>query len=237
MKEKASFDGDNSIMSEIAVSDGKAPHVVMSAWTPENWEGPTTFEPFPILDICPDAPAIFAAAGHFTIRDLRAIIAKFGLPLDPKDQQNVYRNLLEITQSAPWIFPIVEAAAADSRRRQGAVKFKKKPVSGHVVSKMPLSKLRLKARPELHDRVEELKFKPVDPALAVSAFAEYAILAFEAMGKARGLKALTEEALVRFGAKPAAPVADRLTAEPTNVSSEVRFGELDKVTDWTGHAD
>lgn len=237
MKQKASFDGDNSIMSEIAVSDGKAPHVVMSAWTPENWEGPTTFEPFPILDICPDAPAIFAAAGHFTIRDLRAIIAKFGLPLDPKDQQNVYRNLLEITQSAPWIFPIVEAAAADSRGRQGAVKFKKKPVSGHVVSKMPLSKLRLKARPELHDRVDELKFKPVDPALAVSAFAEYAILAFEAMGKARGLKALTEEALVRFGAKPAAPVADRPTAEPTTVSSEVRFGDLDKVTDWTGHAD
>lgn len=226
-----------STMTHAPVNNETAPLIVMSSWKPEEWEAPTSFFAFPILDLCPEAPAIFAGAGHFTPRDLRAIVSKFGLPVDHKDQQGVYNHILEITQSAPWLFPIIETTAIDNRGRQGGGKSKKKAGLEHVISKMPLSKLRLMAHPELHDRVDELKTQPVDAALAIAAFAEYAILSFEKIKETRGLKVLTEEAALRFGTEPSTQQLEDPTPELNLSSTADPFGNLDEVTDWSDHAD
>ena len=92
-----------------------APHILMSEWKPDKWETPSVFSAFPILDICPEAPNFFAEAGYFSIRDLRAIVSNFSLPVDHMDPHGVYRILLEVTQTAPWIFPVIEALAAENR--------------------------------------------------------------------------------------------------------------------------
>lgn len=237
MNKKFDVQIKTSTMTQAAVGDQIVPHIVMSSWKPENWETPKSFFAFPILDLCPEAPAILAEAGHFTRRDLRAIVLKFGLPVDHKDQQGVYHHILEITQSAPWLFPIIETTAVDNRGRQVGGKSKKKGGLEHVISKMPLSKFRLMAHPELHDRVDELKTTPVDAALVIAAFAEYAILSFEKIKETRGLKVLFEETALRFGTEP----SNQPSEDPTpglNVSStEDPFGNLDEVTDWTDHAD
>lgn len=102
---------------------------------------------------------------------------------------------------------------------------------------MPLSKFRLMAHPELHDRVDELKTQPVDAALAIAAFAEYAILSFEKIKETRGLKVLTEEAALRLGTEPSTQPLEHTTPELNVSSTADPFGNLDEVTDWSDHAD
>lgn len=237
MNEKIGAWEQNLTTSSRDENDASPAQIIMSDWSPEYWEAPASFSDFPLLDICPDAPDLFAEAGHFTIRDLRAITSKFGLTTDHKDQSSVYRRILEVTQSAPWIFPIIEKVAAENRGRQGISKIKKKHPPEHVLSKMPLSKLRLKSNPELHDRVSELKRNPVDPALCIAAFAEYAILSFDEISKTSSMKALSDEASLRFGVETAATGSESAHVDQNPVRDADPLGILDQVTDWTGHAD
>lgn len=217
--------------------DHDAPHIQMSKWTLDDWEAPLSFSSFAILSICPEAPKIFAEAGHFTTRDLRVIVSHFNLPVDHKNTYEVYRTLLEATQFSPWIFAAVETVAADNRGQYGSQKNKKKSVSEHVVSKMPLSKLRLRAHPDLHDRVSELKMQPVDPALAVAAFAEYAITSYVEIRRGRSVKSLSEEASRLFDKMRSGQAPDDTPYELEPRASEWCLGTLDEVTDWADHAD
>jgi hypothetical protein len=77
----------------------------------------------------------------------------------------------------------------------------------------------------------------VDPAIAVSAFAEYAIVSFTEISRGRSMKSLTEEARGLFGEKlPVKPSADAL-GEVEPQASNWGLGALNQVTDWSGHAD
>ncbi|KPF84185.1 hypothetical protein IP70_16730 [alpha proteobacterium AAP38] len=197
----------------------------MANWSPQNWEVPTSFTNFPILELCPAAPKLLAEAGYLSLRDLKAIIARFELDLDVRDQIGVYRHLLELAQSAPWVFPVVETVAAENRGRQSGQKSRKKSVPDHVLLKMPLSKFRLKSRPELHGRLSELLARPVGSDLSLAAFFEYAIISFEVMSKVQSLRSLTDEAIRLFRVRaPGDELRDLL-------------GSLDQVTDWATHAD
>ena len=220
------------------------PHILMSEWKPDNWEPPIAFSSFPILEFCPDAPNFFADAGYFTTRDLKAITSAFGLPVNYRDPKSFYSIILEVTQISPWIFPVVESVAVENRGKQGSQKNKRKSVFEHVLSKMPLSKLRLQSHPELHDRVDQLKNLPVDPDLAIAAFAEYAITSFSEINKGQSQKSLLEEALRLFSEKVASEDLEDAAVGLKDASAELGpskaewpLGDLDKVTDWADHAD
>lgn len=237
MSDNFDIDMKSSTRSINSTIDLDAPIIQMSKWKPEDWSAPVSFSDFPILEICPEAPELFAEAGHFTPRDLRAIVSKFSLPVDHKDPIGVYRILLKVTQSRPWIFPVIESVAVENRGQQGGQRNKKKSVSGHVMSKMPLWKLRLSSQPDLQDRVDELRTHPVDPALAVAAFAEYAIVSFMEISRGTSMKSLTEEARGLFAEKLRVESAADVLDEVEPQASTWGLGALDEVTDWSGHAD
>ncbi len=211
--------------STVSGSQTPPAPVIMAHWSPQDWEAPTSFTKFPILDLCPAAPKLLAEAGYLSLRDLKAIIARFDLDLDVRDQIGVYRHLLEVAQPAPWVFPVLETVAAENRGRQSGQKSRKKSFPDHVLLKMPLSKFRLKSHPELHGRVSELLARPVGSELSLAAFFEYAIISFEVMSKAQSLRSLTDEAIRLFRVRaPEDELGDLL-------------GCLDQVTDWVTHAD
>lgn len=152
--------------------------IVMAGWTPENWETPETFGAFPLLEVCLEAPAYFAQAGHFSARDLRNIVSTFGLDVNHHDAEAIYRIILERSEKAPWVLPMLESIIASQRVKNGGFKSKNRNKVSHVLQKFPLLKLCLKANPQLHERAGELLLPPVAPDVAVAAFCEYAIASY-----------------------------------------------------------
>ncbi|MDG4649469.1 hypothetical protein P6F26_13575 [Roseibacterium sp. SDUM158017] len=152
--------------------------LVMAGWVPEDWTPPATWGRFRILDICPEAPAYFAKAGFFTVRDLRTLVSMFDLQLDPRDGTEIWRYLLQKTQDVPWILPVLEVLVAQKRSQKNGAKSRKKSTLGLTIAKLPISKLRLNSHPELQPRVGELLSPPVEPDVAVAAFCEYALSAY-----------------------------------------------------------
>lgn len=198
--------------------------LVMAGWSDENWTPPETFGRFPILEICPEAPAYFARAGHFTNRDLRGIVDLLSLDIDFRDPETIYRMLLTRIQDEPWIFPFLEMMLRE--RRQG----KQVPHNRHrrkndlVFAKMPLMKLRLQSHPALHERVGELCMPAVAPDIAVAAFCEYAI-------EAHYPKLNNPNATDLMGR-----IAVTLSFEGPNDIVETLLGDLDDIDSWAEHA-
>lgn len=150
----------------------------MSAWKPEHWESPDHFSGFPLLTICPEAPEFFAQAGHFTNKDLKGIAQMMGKTFDPNNAADLYRSLIERTQNQPWVFPVLETLVEQNRGGQKGLRSRKTPHKKFVIAKLPLSKLRLEAHPELHGRVHELLLDDVTADIAIAAFCEYAIMSY-----------------------------------------------------------
>lgn len=152
--------------------------LLMSGWKPEGWEAPSTFGSFPILDVCPDAPALMAKAGHFTARDLKGIVTGLQLDIDHRNAEEIYRYLLKKAGDDPWILPVLETYVASHRKAGRPTGTQKRDKARRALSKMPLIKLRLESHPEFHDRLAELAQRPVSPDIALAAFCEYAIAAY-----------------------------------------------------------
>ncbi|TDX27928.1 hypothetical protein [Rhodovulum visakhapatnamense] len=197
--------------------------IVMAGWTTEDWEKLESFGDFPLLEICPEAPAYFAQAGHFSARDLRNIVSTFGLDVDHHDAEAIYHIILERAEGAPWVLPILETIIAPQRVKNGG--FKNKNKVSHVLQKFPLSKLRLKANPHLHERTGELLLPPVVPDIAVAAFCEYAI---EAYYQKIENKSLFEEHYIE---------ARKILSDisPADIIM-VELGQIDDIQDWDEHA-
>ena len=149
---------------------------IMSAWQPEHWDSPDKYGNFPLLEICPSATDYFAKAGHFSNRDLKKIASILGEKFDPKEPENLYNELIVKLESHPWVFAFVESIVVQDRGTQNGPKRRSPDLNKKVIDRLPLSKLRLLSRTELHDRVQELLQDDVEPALAVAAFCEYAIM-------------------------------------------------------------
>ncbi|OOY31103.1 hypothetical protein BMI88_08135 [Thioclava sp. F36-6] len=129
-----------------------------------------------MIEICPEAPDFFAESGHFTNKDMKFIAALMGESFDPNDPADLYKKLILRTQRQPWIFPILETVVMQKRGTQKGPRAKKAAIKKGVIAKLPLSKLRLEAHPELHNRVHELLLEDVSPEIAVASFCEYAIM-------------------------------------------------------------
>ena len=149
---------------------------IMSTWRPEQWESPDRFGEFPLLRICPDALGYFAKAGHFTNKDLKKVSNILGEHFDPNKPDSLYSKLIVKLEPNPWVFAFLEANVVQGRGTQNGPKRGRPVLKERVFGKLPLSKLRLGSHPELHDRVHELLLDDVEPALAVAAFCEYAIM-------------------------------------------------------------
>lgn len=199
--------------------------MTMASWTPEDWTPPETFGRFPLLEVCPDAPAYFAQAGHFTARDLRTIVTMLDLDTDHRDAEEIYRLILERSEKAPWIFPVLEASVAGKRATSGGTKSRRKKKAPIVLSKMPLMKLRLRQNTHLHDRTAELLSQPVQADVAVGAFCEYAIAFYY-----RRIEE-TDPKQVFLEAKTI------LTYASSDEAVAGELGDLEDVGDWGGHAD
>ena len=150
----------------------------MSRWKPEQSECPDHFSDFPLLAICPTAPEFFAQAGHFTIKDLKGIAQLMGMTFNPNNTADLYRSLIQRTQDQPWVFPVLETLVEQNRGGQKGPRSRKVRPKKLVIPKLPLSKLRLKAHPELHGRVHELLLVGVTADIATAAFCEYAIMSY-----------------------------------------------------------
>ena len=151
----------------------------MSTWKSEQWHFPTQFDEFPILEICPDAPGYFASAGHFSNRDLKKIAGILGEQFDLTKSENLYLKLIVKLESNPWVFALLETEVVRNRNNKRRSKKSNQVFEKKVLSKLPLSNLRLRSCLELHDKVDELLLSNVDPALAVAAFCEYAIMNYQ----------------------------------------------------------
>ncbi|SFK88682.1 hypothetical protein SAMN04488004_103241 [Loktanella salsilacus] len=198
--------------------------MAMTSWTLEDWTPPGAFERFPLLEICPDAPTYFAQAGHFTARDLRTIVTMLNLDTDHRDAEKIYRFILERSEKAPWIFPVLEASVADKRTTNGGSKSRRKKKAPLVLSKMPLMKLRLRQNTHLHDRTAELLSQTVQADVAVGAFCEYAIAFYHQRIEE------TDPNQVFLEAKAI------LTYASSDEALAGELGDLKKVNDWEGHA-
>jgi len=199
----------------------------MVSWSSRGWTPPEAFGSFPILDICPDAPAYFAKAGHFTNRDLRAVATLMNLDVDFRDPESIYRAILTRSQNTPWILPYLEIHLRDNRSdKTGQHGRKRQHKDDKVIGKMPLSKLRLLSQPDLHDRVDELcnSQSPVPVEVGVAAFCEYAIHAFLEHGEGQSFEGSLHDAVAFFSSD-----------DPDQQVSAV-LGDLAEVESWIKHA-
>jgi hypothetical protein len=198
--------------------------LVMSNWSEDDWNPPENFERFPILEICPDAPAYFAQAGHFTNRDLRGIVSLMRLDADFRDPDAIYRIVLARVQEHPWVLAILETLLSGERQGKKLIKNRSRRKGSMAVSKMPLSKLRLMEHPSLHDRLKELCLPSVEADIAVAAFCEYAILNSFLFLQSEDKESLFKDAMII------------LTYDGPKEIVESHLGDLDDVENWVGHA-
>lgn len=235
LKQKALDPAVRPTMTEFSISkkapgktDSPQSHpacIVMAGWTPEDWEQPESFGAFPLLEICPEAPAYFAQAGHFTARDLRNIVSSFGLDVDHHDAEAIYRIILERAEKAPWVLPMLESIVASERVKSGGLKIKNKNKISQVLQKFPLLKLCLKANPQLHERTRELLLPPVAPDIAVAAFCEYAIAYYYHETQD---KSLFDEHYIE-----ARKILSAIS--PSDIIM-IELGQIDDIEDWDEHA-
>lgn len=137
---------------------------------------------FPLLDICPEAPAYFAKAAHFSQRDLKTVAAKMDLAPDVRDPEAIYRTLIERSSEHPWIFSALEMEVGTERiGKKASIGKNAIDRMQRVANKLPLQKLRLETNEELHGRVSEILGDQVAADIAVATFCEYAIQAFYKM--------------------------------------------------------
>lgn len=198
--------------------------IAMAGWTPEDWKLPADAGSFPILNICPDAPAYFADAGHFTVRDLRNIVSFLDLDVDYHDAEQIYQRVLSLCGEAPWTMPLLEAKIAEKRLQNGGSKARRQEKQSLVLNKMPLSKLRLKENKLLHNRVGELLSSPVQTDIAVAAFCEYAIQSYSNICEDMNPSDMFEE-------------AKKLLLRPSPlVTIAKELGNVADVEDWGEHA-
>ena len=195
----------------------------MSTWKPEHWECPDHFSDFPLLAICPTAPEFFAQAGHFTIKDLKGIAQLMGKTFDPHNAADLYRSLIERTEDQPWVFPVLETLVEQNRGGQKGPRSRKVRPKKLVIAKLPLSKLRLKAHPELHGRVHELLLVGVTANIATAAFCEYAIMSYyHKQADEDSLEEIYDEAMAILTYKGPTHYVESKTSLPENVEE----------TDW-----
>lgn len=218
-----------NFMADAGKPQGDFPDIapaclVMADWSEEDWIPPEHFERFPILEICPDAPAYFAQAGHLTNRDLREIVSLLKLDADFRDPETIYRIVLTRAQEHPWVLPILEVLLSRERQGKKSVKNISRRKGDIVISKMPLSKLRLMEHPSLHDRLNELCSPSVEAGIAVAAFCEYAISNYFGFIQNGNKKNLSDEA-----------ISILLYDGPKDIV-ETHLGALDDVENWVTQA-
>ena len=138
---------------------------------------PNPPQAFPLRSFCPEAPRFMADAGHFSARDMRFLSERYGFSQETPEA--FYDDLLARIEDDPWLFAPIEMTAASHRSgmKVGHGKFR----GAHqkltrVAGKLPLNKLKLSALPDIEERLAAFVGDgPVEPALWVGAFCEYAL--------------------------------------------------------------
>ena len=147
-------------------------------WT-EDYTDPQPIQVFALREFAPDAADFFAEAGHFSQRDIRFLVDRMRLDVDPKDTTAFYGSFLDVVEKQPWVFPILEVEVVQHRNGAKGAKSSAKSSRekfARTLRKLPISKLRLKASGALQARLGEfIKERVVATALWVAAFCEYAI--------------------------------------------------------------
>ena len=149
-----------------------------AGWT-EHYTDPQPMQPFPLRKFAPDASEFLSASGHFVQHDIRFLVDRMRLNVDPKDTTAFYDTFLGIVEKQPWILPILEIEVVQhrngSKRGKSSAKSSREKFK-RTLSKLPLSKLRLKASEPLQERLDEFHDDGVVATdLWVAAFCEYAI--------------------------------------------------------------
>ena len=149
-----------------------------TGWT-EDYTDSQPMQPFPLREFAPDAAEFLAEAGHLSQRDIRFLIDRVRLDVDPKDTTAFYDAFLGIVEKQPWILPILEFEVVQHRngekRGKSSAKSNREKFK-RTLSKLPLSKLRLKASESLQERLDEFHEDGVVATdLWVAAFCEYVI--------------------------------------------------------------
>ena len=153
------------------------PMLLKFAGWDDEWEDFEELQPFPLRRIAPGATDYLVQAGFFSLRDIKALVRKFHWDVDPKDRHSFYDALLDRAEAEPWILSMVESTVVEVRSG-GKFKRESRPWDKYerILVKLPLSKLRIKNRPDLQERLSELhKPCPLSPDLAVALFFEYSI--------------------------------------------------------------
>ena len=159
--------------------DGSHPlRLKFTDWT-EDYTDPQPMQPFALREFAPDAADFLAEAGHFSQRDIRFLVDRMRLDVDPKDTTAFYGAFLDVVEKQPCIFPMLEAEVVHHRNGAKGAKSSAKSSRekfARTLSKLPLSKLRLDGSEALQARLGEfVKERDVATALWVAAFCEYAI--------------------------------------------------------------
>lgn len=142
---------------------------------------------FPLRELAPDAAAYFAKAGFLSPRDIRYLIGRLGLEVDPKDVEAFYDAFLAEIEPHPWVFPMLEVAVVGNRdgvkRTRRGTKTRWDKV-GHTLSKLPLHKLGIYRKAEIEDyRHAFLIDEKVPVENWIAAFCQYAVVHYRAMSK------------------------------------------------------
>ncbi|AXS40979.1 ATP-binding protein [Breoghania sp. L-A4] len=216
----------NSQTAVMTVQKVPPASLTMADWKKTGWEPPKSFGPFPLRAVSPDVVDFLVAAKHFSVRDLRSLVDYLQIDVDPKEPAAVYDALLDRVEPAPWTLPIIEVAVSERRlKANGLPSPRRREKAKHILTKLPLSKLRLKNNPTLQDRVLELRAEGQMAAdIAVAAFCEYAIEAY------------FRRVDTHDGDKVVAMAYAHLTqANTRQESAQEILGDLDDVDNWPAH--
>jgi len=164
--------------------DGLHPLQVKYGGWNEGFVDPDELHKFPLRELAPGVIKFLTDAAHLSRRDIRYISERLKLAdrvesFDPKDTLSFYDALLDVVEINPWVMPTLEIEVVQNRTgavrgKPGAQKAYRKR-RGRILSKLMLSKLRLKNNEAIQKRLHE--FNSVDPVpvdLWVGAFCEYA---------------------------------------------------------------
>src|SRR6056297_1000095 len=84
-------DRQNSFLAQDSQVEAEVPREIhplllkFASWKDEDWEIDVHREEFPLREIAPDATDFLVEAGFLSTRDIKALVQRFSMDVDPKD--------------------------------------------------------------------------------------------------------------------------------------------------------
>lgn len=168
---------------EVDVDPAEAARAIAAGWTEKDgFDGPL-LHAFPLREIAPDAVDYLAEHAAYAARDRNFISSLLGFDNDRGDVHGFFEEWLDIVESCPWLVPDIETRMAMHRLKRTGTRrnwrAKDRMRYSKVLTKLPVSRLRLRNQPDLGAGVGGLLIDaPAPVETAVAAFFEYAIVSY-----------------------------------------------------------